>query len=198
MAQLAISHADAKRGHVAEPLRVRKGRLALVVAAMSIVAGSLLSWRLLSSTPANHATVQIPSMSTIKLDGITFTAASPRSIHRLTSQQALNIVQEQFNDGPLVFLSPCQPSRVVTGCEDRPLEHVRAIAATFIGDVGQLRDVCGGVFNFSPKASAWFVRLSIPPQDGYTAIQGAYVVNDSTENITGGFFAATDLNTVVC
>jgi hypothetical protein len=169
---------------------------ALGVAVLLMVTVPLLTWHLLSKPATTAASAGI---TTTTLDGVTLTVSTPPPAQRrLSAQEAIDIVQNQLNEGLPAFSPHCPPSQVGTGCENKPLAHVRAVHATFVGYVERIRNKCGGVFAFTPSASAWFVQLSIPPQDGFTSIVGGYAVNDKTATIIGGFFAAGEGRAVVC
>jgi hypothetical protein len=166
------------------------------VAAGVIVAAPVLGWRLLSATHEHDSTAHV---TTFNLDGVTLTVSAPPSAQKhLTPQEAVDIVQEQLSQGLPAFEQHCPPSHGIVGCADKPFTHIRAVSATFVGNVDRIRDACGGVYQFTPPASAWLVRLDVPPQDGFTSIEGGYVVNDVTATIIGSFFAAGQGKGTVC
>ncbi len=194
LSQFAVSNGHGPRQRREALLRPGTRVIALAAAAVLTIAAPLFAWRLLSTSSTQEATVHD---TTIKLAGLTLTVSAPPPAHRhLTAQRAIDIVQDDVNHLP-AFVPHCPPSQVAVGCADKPFTNVRAVSATFVGNVERITDSCGGVFQFG-RASAWLVPLSVPPQDGFTTIQGAYVVNDVTATIIGAYFDEGQGNAVVC
>ena len=148
--------------------RTRRVIVGLAVALTAAIAAPVLTLRLAPSRVAAHQ---------IEVAGFTITVAASDALQpRLSREQAISAA-EAFNTNHPLYLPHGGP--MVVG--------LTVHGAWFVADVQRVVGPCVNVFLPSPT-NIWVVPATAPPQSGWSALRGAFLVNDTTGTSNGGDF----------
>lgn len=158
--------------HVLAPVSRRRGTRGLVVGLALGLAAALAAPVLTLRLVPSHATER-----QVEIAGFTITAVAGDVVApRMSRDQAISAA-EAFNTSHPIYVPHGGPMIVGLTVE----------GAWYVAGVQHVVGPCVNVFLPSPT-NIWVVQATAPAQSGWTALRGAFLINDATGTSNGGDF----------